>query len=129
MVPPAPPTFSTRNCLPSTLVMPAPMMRVMASPGPPAAYGIMTVTALVGKSCAAAPVMAARPMAAMAAHILIMAFPLWLAPFHSVRLGRSTGELRPVVAFDGWDGEEARHVAAADVVGARQGDAAARNCR
>lgn len=48
MVPPAPAVFSTTNVCPSTLLMPWAVMRVMVSPGPPAAYGIIMVTVLLG---------------------------------------------------------------------------------
>jgi hypothetical protein len=37
MVPATPAVFSTKNCLPSTLLMPLPIVRVIVSPGPPAA--------------------------------------------------------------------------------------------
>src|SRR3984893_10222532 len=61
-MPPAPATFSTITCCPSTSLMRCATMRPMPSCGPPAANGITIVTERVGHSCAyAAPANAQRP--------------------------------------------------------------------
>src|SRR5262245_31949471 len=49
-MPPAPPTFSTTTCWPSSSLMRCAMMRPMVSCGPPAANGMTIVTGRVGKS-------------------------------------------------------------------------------
>ncbi len=55
MVPPAPPTFSTRMVWPSVRPIDSPMRRATVSVGPPAAAGTMIVIGLVGKvPCAVA---------------------------------------------------------------------------
>src|SRR6185312_9514542 len=53
-MPPAPPTFSTTTCWPSSSLMRCAMTRPIVSCGPPAANGITIVTGRVGKSCAVA---------------------------------------------------------------------------
>src|SRR5712691_4886829 len=54
-MPPAPPTFSTMICWPSSSLRRAAMIRPMVSTGPPAAYGTTSVTGRAGHSCAPAP--------------------------------------------------------------------------
>src|ERR1700730_6261186 len=54
MVPPAPPAFSIVICWPRIFDMACVVMREIASVGPPAAAGTMTLIGRVGESCAAA---------------------------------------------------------------------------
>src|SRR5436190_5002285 len=51
-MPPAPPRFSITICWPTCSPKRAAMMRVIVSGRPPAAYGTITLTGLLGNSCA-----------------------------------------------------------------------------
>src|SRR5262249_43528433 len=73
-MPPAPPTFSTTTCWPSSSLMRCAMMRPMVSCGPPAANGMTIVTGRVGKSWALAGPISASAAAAAANSIFFIFF-------------------------------------------------------